>query len=141
MRSTYTDAEKHNTLIPVVADINSSPTSTLTDSRSGSGPTPIHSHLTMYASILSPSSSVSHTFEQPKGYLHLIMRKSGYRAPGAKIGGAGGPKVSVKVGEKEEVQLEEGDGVYFDQVKGESVKVTSVGEGEAEFVLFDLAEE
>lgn len=55
--------------------------------------------------------------------------------------GGKGPRVSVKVGEQEEIVLEEGDGVYLDGVKGEEVALTSVGDAEAEFVLFDLAEQ
>ncbi|ORY92898.1 RmlC-like cupin domain-containing protein [Leucosporidium creatinivorum] len=134
---TFTDSEKHNTLVPVVSDVSSP---SITDSREGSGPTPVHSHLTMLASILSPSSTVSHTFEQPKGYLHLIMRKTGYRSPSSELQGKG-PRVAVKVGEQKEVVVEEGDGVYLDKVEGETVSFTSVGDAEAELVLFDLAEQ
>ena len=42
----------------------------------------MHSALNMYATILSPGASVSHTFSSTatKGYFHLAMT-SGYRGP------------------------------------------------------------
>lgn len=136
--SHFKDAEKYNKLVAVVAPVDSSPEVKL--ERETTGPSPIHSNLAMHASILSPESSVSHTFDRPKGYLHLIMRQTGYRGPKTKLDGKG-PRLSVKLGDAEAVTLEEGDGVYLDQVEGRKVDIQSVGDGDAEFVLFDLANE
>lgn len=134
--SPYTDEEKRAGLVRVVADVTCP---AVTETREGTGPTPIHSHLEMYAAILEPSQTRDFIFTQGKGYLHLTMRKTGYRGPHSDLNGSG-PRLSVKLGEKE-VQLEEGDGLYFDKVQGETIVINSVGDGEAEFVLFDLADE
>lgn len=64
------------------------------------------------------------------------MRKTGYRTPEKELGGKG-PRVKIEMAEKE-VVLEEGDGVYLDKVQGRTVKLESVGDGEAELVFFDL---
>lgn len=136
--SHFKDAEKYNKLVPVVAPVDSSPEVKL--ERETSGPSPIHSNLAMHASILAPESTVSHTFERPKGYLHLIMRQTGYRSVKTDLGGKG-PRLTVKVGDAQEITLEEGDGVYLDQVEGHTLDIKSVGHGDAEFVLFDLAKE
>ncbi|KAM0752152.1 Pirin-domain-containing protein [Meredithblackwellia eburnea MCA 4105] len=153
----YTDDEKRDVLLPIVAPLSPSNQSVL-DTREGEGPTPIHSPLTLYASILSPSSTVSHVFSansslssvaQPftkstgpsrKGYLHLIMRQKGYRLPHQKL--SEGPKLAVELvgkdGENQVSELVEGDGLYLDQIEGSLITIKNVGEGDAEFVLFDL---
>lgn len=162
--SPYTDEEKRGSLVRVVADVTCP---AVTETREGTGPTPIHSHLEMFASILPPSDTVTYAFRQPKvrttavsfrcprakchscfesdnetvgqGYVHLTMRKTGYRGPHQDLNG-NGPRLSIQLGEKK-IELEEGDGAYLDQVEGETVIINSVGDGDAEFVLFDLAEE
>ncbi|KAM0753431.1 pirin domain-containing protein [Meredithblackwellia eburnea MCA 4105] len=143
----FTDEEKTDVLLPLVAPIG--PTHPdVTDAREAEGPTPIHSPLTLYASILTPGKSLCHLFQPSpgakcsKGYLHLIMRSTGYRIPGQKIKEGPSPKLEVeligKEGENQIVTLVEGDGVYFDEIGGSEVTIKSVGEVNAEFVLFDL---
>ncbi|KAK4047690.1 hypothetical protein OIV83_005198 [Microbotryomycetes sp. JL201] len=134
----FCEKEKTNKLVLVVAPVGSDPS--VIDEREATGPTPVHSNLTMYSTILEPESAVEHTFKQPKGYLHLIMRQTGYRSPRTELGGKG-PHVTVTVGSQAPVELEEGDGVYLDNVQGETVSFRASGEGNAEFVLFDLADE
>ncbi|KAM0787760.1 hypothetical protein ACM66B_003817 [Microbotryomycetes sp. NB124-2] len=134
----FSDEEKTNKLVQVVAPVGSDVS--VVDKREATGPTPVHSDLTMYSSILEPGTSVQHTFKQPKGYLHLIMRQTGYRSQYAELDGKG-PHVTVKVGSQEPLKIEEGDGVYLDNVQGETVSLEASGEGNAEFVLFDLAKE
>ena len=136
--SHFKDADKYNKLVPVVAPVNSSAEVKL--ERETSGPSPIHSDLAMHASVLAPDATVSHIFERPKGYLHLIMRQTGYRSPKTDLGGKG-PRLTVTLGDEQEVTLEEGDGVYLDQVQGRKLDIRSTGDGDAEFVLFDLANE
>ncbi|KAK4046226.1 hypothetical protein OIV83_006258, partial [Microbotryomycetes sp. JL201] len=134
----FSDKEKTNKLVQVVAPVGSA--SSVVDAREATGPTPVHSNLSMYSTILEPESAVEHTFKQPKGYLHLIMRQTGYRSPRTELGGKG-PHVTVTVGSQAPVELEEGDGVYLDNVQGETVSFTASGDANAEFVLFDLANE
>lgn len=68
------------------------------------------------------------------------MRATGYRGPGEAV--VGGPRLEVRIlgknGEDEKVEMEEGDGVYLDGVDGSELRMTSVGAGVAEFLLFDL---
>lgn len=94
-------------------------------------PIPMHSDVSMSASILSPGRSVTHDLVaegERKVYLHLVMtgRKQPAEAEGAKI----------KVGD---VELGEGDGAFVRGAKGPgSVVVESVGAKPAEFLLFDM---
>lgn len=73
----FTDDEKRNTLLKVVAPVG---VPGVLNEREGKGPTPVHAQLSVYASILSPGKSVTHTFPQPgkgqterKAYVHLIQ--------------------------------------------------------------------
>lgn len=136
--SHFSDKEKTNKLVQVVAPIGSDPS--VIDAREAAGPSPIHSNLTMYSTILESGSRVEHTFAEPKGYLHLIMRQTGYRTPKADLDDKG-PRVTVTVKGQRPVTLEEGDGVYLDQAQGQTVTFETSGDGNAEFVLFDLANE
>ena len=95
-------------------------------------PIPMHADLSMSASILSPSMSVTHDLvaEGDRNvYLHVVM--SDRTQP--KTGGA-----KIKVGD---VELGEGDGAFVRGAVGpESVKIESVGETPAEFLLFDMCQ-
>lgn len=105
------------------------------EKREASGPAPVHSALTMFASLLSPSTTLSHTFPsapaQRKAYFHVIQT-SGYN-PG-KPGGAQ-VKLSAPGGE---VTLREGDGVYIMGDAGATMEVKNEGDRIAEVILFDL---
>jgi quercetin 2,3-dioxygenase len=89
--------------------------------------------LTLYSTILSPSTCLPHTFPSgiSKGYIHVIQT-SGYN-PKAASGGA----VKVSGGDGNEEVLREGDGAY---IFGENkqIKVENVGNNAAEVLLFDL---
>lgn len=93
-------------------------------------PIPMHSDLSMSASILSPGKSVTHDLVaegERKVYLHVVM--SGRKQPSS-----GGAK--IKIGE---VELGEGDGAFVRGAKGPgNVTVESVGSKPAEFLLFDM---
>ncbi|GAA5870747.1 hypothetical protein JCM16303_001574 [Sporobolomyces ruberrimus] len=133
-------SSKLDQLVKVVAPISSAE---VKDERLGSGPTPIHSDLTMYASILSPKGRVKiqHTLapETKRAYLHSIM-KSGYRGPNVSAGDKfedGGAKLRVNGG----LVLEEGDGAFVTIQKGEGdkvIEVENVGEREVEWLLFEM---
>lgn len=95
-------------------------------------PIPMHSDVSMSASILSPGKSVTHELVaegQRKVYLHVVM--GGKKQP--KTGGA-----KIKVGD---VELGEGDGAFVTGASGPGkIEVESVGEKAAEFLLFDMGQ-
>ncbi|GAA5924590.1 pirin family protein [Sporobolomyces koalae] len=129
---------KLDTLVKVVAPVG---TVDVSDERLGSGPAPVHSHLSMWASILTDKGkSVRHSLatDTKRAYLQLIM-KSGYRRPNVAAGDKfedGGARVRVNRG----LVLEEGDGAFV-TLEGEGskeIEVENVGEREAEFLLFEM---
>jgi hypothetical protein len=129
----FTDAEKTDTWVPVVAPIGAGGVSA---SREGTGAAPVQSPLTLYATLLSPSKSLSHTFPSGratsrKAYVHVIQT-SGYNAEAA-------TGATVKVaGHGAEVELKEGDGGYIYGEAGKEITVANVGDKVAELLLFDL---
>ncbi|KZT25159.1 RmlC-like cupin [Neolentinus lepideus HHB14362 ss-1] len=133
---TFTDEAKTNKLATIVAPATAPG---VTDTREGSGPTPIHAQLYMHASIISSATTITHTFPKPanasssatKAYIHVIQ-KSGYN-PGPAKGG----KVTVSA-DGQEVVLSEGDGAYISSEVGKELKIENVGDRVVEFVLFDV---
>ncbi|KAF1992230.1 RmlC-like cupin [Aulographum hederae CBS 113979] len=98
-----------------------------------SSPIPANADVSQDASILSPGKSVEHTVVG-KGkrnvYLHVVM--TGKKQP--QTGGA-----QLKVGE---TVLGEGDGAFVDGSKGgDVINIESVGDKDAEFLLFDMGAE
>lgn len=94
------------------------------------GPAPVHSPLDVFATILSPTVSLSHTAKRTRVYAHLIQR-SGYNTAVAT-----GATVKIEVG-GDSVQLREGDGVYITLTPGSKVDLQNVGEEDSELLLFD----
>lgn len=93
--------------------------------------------MSLYATLLSPSSSVTHTFSsstqgasQRRGYIHVVQT-SGYNT-----GKATGATVQINGG----LKLAEGDGAFAIAGKGETIEVTNVGNKVAEVLLFDVEE-
>lgn len=124
----FTDASKTDRLVQVVGPLDGE--GEVEDVREGTGPTPVHAPVSVYASILSPSRSVSHTFSgERKGYLHVIQT-SGYNTGPSESEGA-----RIRVNGPGGLELGEGDGVF---VIGDNIEVENVGMGNAEFVLFDM---
>lgn len=128
----FTDAEKTNTLVPVVAPAGSEG---LTEDREAHGPTPVHSPLYMFATILEPGKTIKHTLKKPsddvelrKGYIHVIQT-SGYNK-----GTATGNTVSLN----DELKLAEGDGAFITGPEGGEITIVNVGNSPAELLLFDL---
>lgn len=131
--SHFSDEEKKDTLLRVVAPIKAAGVSA---DRNTAGPAPVQSPVTLYASLLSPSVSVSHKFGKPgqsttrrRGYLHVVQT-SGYNT-----GKASGATVQINNGE---VSLSEGDGLYIIAAEGDQVDIKNVGDKTAELLLFDL---
>lgn len=129
----FTDAEKKDTWVPVVAPIG---VDGISASREGSGPAPVQSPLTLFATLLSPSNDLAYTFpssesKSRKAYIHVVQT-SGYNSKAA-------TGATVKVGgDGVELELKEGDGAYIYGESGKEMKVENVGDKIAEVLLFDL---
>lgn len=123
----FSDESKREGWVAVVGQVGDEGVS---DTREGEGPTPVHTPLWLYATLLAPSKTVQHKLAMSKGYLHVVQT-SGYNTEVSK-----GNKIKVNGG----LELSEGDGVFITRTgdAGETVTVENVGEGEAEILLFDL---
>ncbi|GAA6063888.1 hypothetical protein JCM10212_001370 [Sporobolomyces blumeae] len=137
---------KLDQLVKVVAPVSDSESDeTVVDAREGTGPAPVHSDLTLYASILTPKSGrvISHPLDPRtrRAYVHSIM-KGGYRSPSASASDKfedGGARLEVNGG----LVLEEGDGAFVtvdlaSQVEDRKIEVRNVGERDVEWLLFEM---
>ncbi|KAK0288059.1 hypothetical protein LTR91_008519 [Friedmanniomyces endolithicus] len=121
----FTDEMKTDKLVRIMESV---------DRHSGkdaeSEPIPMHSDVSMSASILSPGKSVTHELvaEGPrKVYVHVVMT-------GKKQPKSGGARVKIQG-----VELGEGDGGFVNGASGPGkLEVESVGDKAAEFLLFDM---
>lgn len=125
----FTDAEKKDTLVRIVAP---SGAEGVTEKREANGPAPVHSPLSLYATLLSPSKSISHTLAQSKAYIHVVQT-SGYNPEKAT-----GATVKVTSSDGAALELSEGDGAYVTAPAGTVLKGENVGDRVAEVLLFDL---
>lgn len=94
----------------------------------------VQSPVSLYATLLSPDASVTHTFSSPqlgkrRGYIHVIQT-SGYNT-----GKATGATARINGG----LTLAEGDGAFVLAGEGEKIEVKNVGNVVAEVLLFDVA--
>ena len=122
----FSDAEKLNKWARVVAPTSSED---VDDKREATGPAPVHSALTMYASLIEKGLKLERDMKSKKGYVHVAMTSGYQEGPGE------GAAVRLASG-AETVILREGDGAYL-AGKGELV-VENVGESRAEVVVFEL---
>ena len=127
---------KRDTLVPIIAPIETFPANSVFEKEGKAEPIPIHQDMRFYATILSPGKAVEYTFQgngSRMGYVHLAQM-SGYN-PGKETSGA---KVRVGTG----VEIREGDGVFVKGGKsGDVVEFKNVGDVDAEFVWFDMGSE
>lgn len=128
----FTDEQKRDTLVPVVAPVGSKD---VTMTREGDGPAPVQSQVWLFASILSPGKSVTHnllrstnSLQRRKAYIHVIQT-SGYNK-----GKATGNLVKLNG----DLFLSEGDGAFAQGSDGQSITIENVGDGDAEVLVFDL---
>jgi len=127
----FADEEKQDKWARIVAPVKAEG---VLATREGKGPAPVQSPLSLYASLISPSTSLSHTFSAPgqgskrRAYVHVVQT-SGYNT-----GKASGATVQVNGG----LQLSEGDGVFAIAGEGEKIEVKNIGDKVAEVLLFDL---
>ncbi|PFH53215.1 hypothetical protein AMATHDRAFT_45502 [Amanita thiersii Skay4041] len=97
------------------------------------GPAPVHSPLTLYATLLDIGVKLGKELKGRKGYIHLIMT-SGYNT-----GKAQGATVKLK-SESEEIMLREGDGAYLQiPINASELVVENVGDRKAELLVFDMS--
>ena len=125
----FSDEDKKDKWAHIVAPV-AQDNHEIIDKREAAGPAPVHSPVDLFATIISPTTSLSHTARRTNVYVHLIQR-SGYNT-----GAATGATVKIDVG-GDSVQLREGDGVYITLTPGAKVDVENVGEESGELVLFD----
>jgi len=125
----FTDEEKKDKWARVVAPFDA--TDVVLD-REGQGPAPVHTSLTMYASLLSPGTKLERLLEGKRGYVHVIQT-SGYND--GKAAGA-----TVKISSQDaQLTLKEGDGAYVSVGQtGHVMDVQNDGDRVAEVVVFDL---
>ncbi|KAG9013311.1 hypothetical protein FRB93_000834 [Tulasnella sp. JGI-2019a] len=107
------------------------------EERKGSGPTPIHSHESLNATILTPGKSITYTFPIAekslggrKGYVHLIQT-SGYNT-----GAAMGKKIRLGEG----LELAEGDRSFVYGAAGKQLEIENVESTNAELLVFVIQE-
>ena len=99
----------------------------------GQGTIPIHADFVMAAGIIAPGGKFEWTAggdatreTKRKVYVHLPMTKQG--------------KSKIRLNEREEAELEEGDGAFVEAVQvGDRLVVESIGEVEAEVIVLDTA--
>lgn len=134
--SHFTEEEKKDKWLRVVAPVG---TEDVVEEREAGGPAPVHAPVTMYASIMSPSTTLSHQFapsstapdKARKAYVQVVQT-SGYNA-------RSGQGATVRVsGEGSMVELKEGDGAYIWSEEGKDIHVQNVSDRTAEVVLFDV---
>ena len=130
----FSDDEKRDRWARIVAPVGEPG---ISEAREATGPAPVHSPLSLYATLLSPSKALPHTFPAAgsgparKVYIHVVQT-SGYNPKEAS-----GARVKVS-GEGAEVELREGDGAYIMGEAGREMRVENVGESVAEVLLFDV---
>ncbi|KZT07559.1 pirin domain-containing protein [Laetiporus sulphureus 93-53] len=130
----FTDEEKRDKWVRVVTPAGESGVS---EARAASGPAPVHSPLSLYASLLSPAASLSHTFPTArtgtttKAYIHVVQT-SGYNPEASS-----GARVKISGGDTA-LELSEGDGAYIMGEAGKGIQVENIGDSTAEVLLFDV---
>ncbi|KAF8159898.1 RmlC-like cupin domain-containing protein [Crassisporium funariophilum] len=126
----FSDEEKSDKWVRVVAPVNAEG---VLAEREGSGPTPVQSPLTLYATILGKEKSLDRPLQGKKGYIHVIQT-SGYNDKKSQ-----GATVRISTRGEGELTLGEGDGAYiFVGKAGSSFQVENTGDRAAEILVFDL---
>ena len=131
----FSDDEKKDRWVRIVAP---SGADGVVEKREAEGPAPVHSALAVFASLLSPSRTLTHTLPADDGshlprkvYIH-VAQKSGYNT-----GKASGATVRLSSKDGSVVEVHEGDGVYIMGDAGATLTVQNVGDRVAEVLLFD----
>lgn len=127
-------------ILPIVAPIS---TPNVIDQREGDGPTPVHSPLHAFISVLSPETTLKHTLhptlkgEGEKLFYAQLIQSSGYNEAAAKRDGST-TLIKITNGENS-VQLGEGDGVFVRGAEtGDEFKIENLGDKRGELILFEM---
>jgi hypothetical protein len=136
----YPDALKLDTVLPIVAPVEAQG---VTDAREGTGPTPVHSPLHAFVSIVSPEKVLSHTLhptlkgDGEKLFYAQLIQSSAFNEDQAKKDGS---TALIKVsGGGSNVTLGEGDGVFVRGGKtGDDFKLENLGDKRGELILFEM---
>jgi hypothetical protein len=108
------------------------------EKREATGPAPVHSPLSLYASLISPSTTLTHVLPPTasalpnKAYVHVVQT-SGYNPHGPS-----GAEVTLSSPDGNSLVLREGDGVYIKGDAGQTLSVRNTGDRIAEVLLFDV---
>jgi hypothetical protein len=134
---TFSEEDKRKAFVPILSPLAAGPQATPAQEDAATpklpGTIPIHADFVMGAGIIEPSSTfkwnvgAGETVESKKKrnvYIHLPMTNQG--------------KSKVKIDGREDAVLEEGDGAFVTLVNaGDTLRVESVGEVEAEVIVLD----
>lgn len=130
--SHFTEEEKQDKWALLVAPVGSDGVST---DREGDGPTPIQSDVALWATILSPNRTISRDMPSSEGerkaYLQVVQTSGFNKGPGQ------GAHVRVEIG-NQSVEMREGDGAFVHAAPKEELRMTNLGNCEAEVLLFDV---
>lgn len=114
------------------------------EKREATGPAPVHSPISLYASLISPSTTLTHSLPTPstssptpqlcKAYIHVVQT-SGFNA-----GESSGAQLTVSGADGTSLELREGDGAYIvgDASKAATLSLLNTGDRVAEVLLFDV---
>lgn len=130
----FSDEEKKDKWAKIVAPAGSEG---VTEKRDVSGPAPVHSPLSLYASLISPSTTLAHILPSSgvsprKAYVHVVQT-SGYNPRKAT-----GAQVTLRGPDGSSLALSEGDGAYIMGDTGATLEVHNSGDRVAEVLLFDV---
>jgi redox-sensitive bicupin YhaK (pirin superfamily) len=141
----FSDEEKKDKWAHIVAPAKSTEFGVI-DKRDASGPTPIHSAVNTFATLLSPAATVDHALVSrlvpdatnvKKVYLQVVQTTA-YNPNAAVKDGAVAALVKVSLG-GQEATLGEGDGVFIDGATvGENLVLENVSSKVAEVLLFEM---
>ncbi|OOQ85046.1 pirin domain protein [Penicillium brasilianum] len=134
---TFSEDAKRKEFVPILSPLAAGPEAKPADEDAAipkiPGTIPIHADFVMGAGIIAPSSTftwnvgageVVSSKKKRNVYIHLPMTKQG--------------KMKIKLNGSEDAILEEGDGAFITQVNaGDSLRVESIGEVEAEVIVLD----
>lgn len=128
----FTDEEKRDQWVKIVAPVGEADVKPI---REAPGPAPVHSDLTLYATLVSDGKTLERSLQGKKGYIHVIQT-SGYNPQRSQ-----GARVRIHGPGADPLELREGDGAYiFVGQKGNTLKIenTSDEAKTAEILVFDL---
>lgn len=134
---TFSEDDKRKEFVPILSPLAAGPEAKPADEDAAipkiPGTIPIHADFVMGAGIIAPFSTftwnvgageVVSSKKKRNVYIHLPMTKQG--------------KMKIKLNGSEDAILEEGDGAFITQVNaGDSLRVESIGEVEAEVIVLD----